>query len=190
MEIRTPLRSEVQELRRTRLRALADAPLALGEFLAEEEAFPLSYWESIADFSEAADERVAFVAVQDASFVGMVGGDFRHADSGVASLVALWVEPAARGKGVGRRLVQAVVDWAQQRGADRVELWVVNSNDAAQALYRRTGFMPAHLVQPVPWAPSFSESLLTRPSNPGQPARSPRRGNAAVRADATSRRIE
>lgn len=142
MEIRTPLRSEVQELRRTRLRALADAPLALGAFLAEEEVFPLSYWENIADFSEAADERVSFVA--------------------------LWVEPAARGQGVGRRLVQAVLDWAQWRGADRVELWVVNSNDAAQALYRRTGFMPAHLVQPVPWAPSFSESLLTRPSNPGR----------------------
>lgn len=43
MTIRTPLRSEVHELRSLRLRALADAPLELGEFLAEEEAFPLAY---------------------------------------------------------------------------------------------------------------------------------------------------
>lgn len=110
-----------------------------------------------------ADERVAFVAVEHSEFVGMVGADSRDAASGTASLVALWVEPGARDQGVGRRLVAAGVDWARRRGADRVELWVLDANDAAQALYRRGGFTSAHRTQPVPWAPDFTESLLTHP---------------------------
>jgi GNAT superfamily N-acetyltransferase len=44
IEIRSPHRSEALELRAVRLRALEDAPIELGRFLAEEEAFPRSYW--------------------------------------------------------------------------------------------------------------------------------------------------
>jgi GNAT superfamily N-acetyltransferase len=162
MEVRIPLISEAGDLRRTRLLALVDAPLALGEFLAEEEAFPFSYWEDIARFSETADERVCFVAAEGGRLIGMVGGDLRGSARGVASLVALWVEPAARGHGVGRRLVDAVIAWAQERGATRVELWAVDGNDAAHGLYRQCGFSPSGQQQPVPWAPSFTESLLAR----------------------------
>jgi GNAT superfamily N-acetyltransferase len=162
IEVRPPLRHEARELRATRLRALADAPIELGAFLEEEEAFPLSYWQGIAEFSEVAEERVSFVAVEDGGFVGMVGGDLDEAGSGAARLVALWVERSARGRGVGRRLVEGVVDWARRRGAARIELWVVDDNDAARALYERCGFTPTGREQAVPWAPERTEWLLVR----------------------------
>jgi ribosomal protein S18 acetylase RimI-like enzyme len=52
----------------------------------------------------------------------------------------LYVRPQARGSGLGRALVQAVIDRATARGCRRVELDVNSENPAAMALYRSLGF--------------------------------------------------
>lgn len=52
----------------------------------------------------------------------------------------LYVEPAARRRGVGDELVRAAIDVARERGARRVELDVSEGNPAALALYERHGF--------------------------------------------------
>jgi GNAT superfamily N-acetyltransferase len=54
----------------------------------------------------------------------------------------LATEPAARGRGVGRALVGALVAWARGRGFARVVLDVADANAAAIALYERMGFVP------------------------------------------------
>jgi GNAT superfamily N-acetyltransferase len=60
--------------------------------------------------------------------------------SGAAVLTSLWVDPTARGKGIGGRLVQAVVDWSKSRGFGRLFLWVAEGNAQAERLYERNGF--------------------------------------------------
>lgn len=50
------------------------------------------------------------------------------------------VLPAARGRGIGRRLLAAVIEHAQASGHCAVTLEVRNDNAAAQALYRSLGF--------------------------------------------------
>ena len=52
----------------------------------------------------------------------------------------LFVRGDARGHGVGRALVQAVVDLANERGCRRIELDVNEANDPALALYGSFGF--------------------------------------------------
>jgi GNAT superfamily N-acetyltransferase len=52
----------------------------------------------------------------------------------------LYVSADARGSGMGRALVQAVIDRATARGCRRVELDVNSENTAARALYRSLGF--------------------------------------------------
>jgi GNAT superfamily N-acetyltransferase len=52
----------------------------------------------------------------------------------------LYVRPEARGDGVGRTLVEVVVDRARERGCRRVELDVNSENPAAMALYQSLGF--------------------------------------------------
>jgi ribosomal protein S18 acetylase RimI-like enzyme len=59
--------------------------------------------------------------------------------------VDLWVEPAARGAGLGRRLVDALVAALEERGAERVILNVASRNPEAQRLFRRFGFRPTML---------------------------------------------
>ncbi len=61
--------------------------------------------------------------------------------SGVADLTSLWVDPIARGRGVGDRLVTAVVEWAKEAGFVQVLLAVKVGNSRAEALYARNGFI-------------------------------------------------
>ncbi len=84
--------------------------------------------------------RTRFVVELDGRAVGLAaGGDSSY--TGAAALTSLWVDPAARGKGVGDLLVATVVDWAARAGYDRIFLWVAESNDHAEKLYERNGFV-------------------------------------------------
>lgn len=59
---------------------------------------------------------------------------------GVAQLQGVWVEPSARGAGLGSRATAAVVRHVLSRGARVVSLYVNDYNAAARATYRRVGF--------------------------------------------------
>lgn len=58
----------------------------------------------------------------------------------VLAINGLAVDPAAQGKGVGRRLIEGVVDAARQRGLAKVTLRVLGHNTSARRLYERCGF--------------------------------------------------
>jgi GNAT superfamily N-acetyltransferase len=78
------------------------------------------------------DGRVVGIAVWFVNFSTWTG---RHG----IYLEDLFVDPAARGGGVARRLVEALAAEAQERGCARVEWAVLDWNEAAKAFYRRLG---------------------------------------------------
>lgn len=59
--------------------------------------------------------------------------------------VDLWVEPPARGAGIGARLVEALADALERRGAERVVIDVAARNPKAARLFARMGFRPTML---------------------------------------------
>ncbi|PWJ54215.1 Acetyltransferase (GNAT) family protein [Quadrisphaera granulorum] len=57
-------------------------------------------------------------------------------------LYDLFVDPAARGRGVGRVLLRAVAERARAAGATTAVLETAHTNTAAQALYESEGWVP------------------------------------------------
>jgi len=77
----------------------------------------------------------------------VIGVRFERAASGLvagASVVELdqvVVDPSARGRGCARALCEAVLHWAEEVGADRVELSTWAFNESAQSLFAHLGFV-------------------------------------------------
>jgi ribosomal protein S18 acetylase RimI-like enzyme len=55
-------------------------------------------------------------------------------------LAELYVVPARRGRGLGRELMNAVIDYARERGASYMDLNTAESDVAARSLYESLGF--------------------------------------------------
>ena len=60
--------------------------------------------------------------------------------AGTAQLRMLYVEPAFRGQGIGRRLVQEAVRFAREAGYQRVILWTQDCLVGARHIYQQAGF--------------------------------------------------
>lgn len=156
-EVRRLRADETGLLRDVRLRALREAPASFATTYGDASAKPDEYW---ADMAAEDARRVTIVAVDGDRGVGLVSGWLL--DSGNAWLARLWVDPEARGAGLGRRLIEAVADWAAERGASWLELSVTANNLAASELYARAGFAETGRRRPLPEDPSRTEVFLRR----------------------------
>jgi GNAT superfamily N-acetyltransferase len=157
MSVRRLGAADGELLRDLRMRALRDAPHAFEMTAAQEDAVPAEEWGRRAG----ADGGAVFVAPGDGPAVAMAGVVLR--DGGERALLwGMWVDPAARGRGLGGELVEAAADWARRHGAQRLELWVTDRAGAAAALYRRAGFEPAGPAKPLASDPAVAERLLVR----------------------------
>lgn len=108
--------------------------------------------------AEVSDGRGLFLLIRLGS--APVGcGAVRLLDAETAELKRMYVVPAARGKGLGRRLVAALEAEARALGARRFVLETGARQIAALALYRAAGFRPIPLFGEYCLSPDSSICL-------------------------------
>jgi ribosomal protein S18 acetylase RimI-like enzyme len=163
VELRRLREDDAGLLREVRLRALREAPEAFATRLEEARAWPPERW---AEMAIETDSQVTVVALDGERGVGMVSG--WTLENGNVWLARLWVEPGARRAGVGLHLIDAVVEWARERGAAALELSVIADNRAAAALYAQAGFAETGRRRPLPADPSRTEVFMSRPVGPAR----------------------
>jgi ribosomal protein S18 acetylase RimI-like enzyme len=88
---------------------------------------------------------VILVAAQDGevlgyTYAGLEGFDYMALRGPAGALYDIVVDPAHRGRGIGRMLLDATLAALQKRGAPRVVLSTAERNEAAQRLFERAGF--------------------------------------------------
>lgn len=164
MELRRFRPDEGRLFREVRLRALADAPTAFASTYAEALERPARWWDEWVAKWSAGTRAVGFVALEGDRPMGLAGGYFDdEAERDVVELIAMWVAPEARGRGVGAALTTAVVDWARERGARLVKLWVTTTNAGAMRLYERCGFRRTGVVEALPHDAILAERMEREP---------------------------
>lgn len=124
--------SDWEQFAELRLRALCDTfGTADQQYVAEARYSPAEWRRRLRDHAQ-------FVAVLAGEAVGMVAVYQESAQT--AYVYSLWLEPGARGRGLGRRLVAVALDWARRRGVRTATLRMAPDNAAARAVYERLGF--------------------------------------------------
>ena len=157
--IRTFAADEWRLYRDLRVRALADSPNAFGSTLAAEAGRPDAEWAR--RLASSADLRVSrpLVAELGGELVGLAWGRIDMSAPDVAALYQMWVAPTHRGRGVGQKLLKAVIAWATAQNVAALDLGVTCGDSPARRLYERAGFKP--LGEPQPLRPG--STLLAQP---------------------------
>ncbi len=128
--------ADVALFRDIRLEALRANPEAFGSTFDTENAQTLSW------FFDRLGTTTVLGAFSDTKLVAMAGFAIQQGQKRAhkGMLWGMYVRPGARGTGVGRRLIEAVLDVARQR-VELIQLTVVRENEQARRLYASLGFL-------------------------------------------------
>ena len=125
-----------------RLRALAADPTSFASTFEREAAYGDAEWVEWASADAAGDETTTLLARRDDEPVGIDAAYRNERDPGLFHVVAMWVAPEARGRGVGRFLLETLEAWIADCGGTTAELMVAESSLPARRLYESAGYRP------------------------------------------------
>lgn len=137
-----PARVEDAEGLAALARAIAEDPDGYGPGQPDEMRSPEEQRKLLEEIC--ADERVMLLIAErgGSELVGEVSLRLfsRFRSTSHVRVLGITLAPSVRGRGLGRRMMSAAIDWARDRGVRRIELSVFSNNARAMALYRKMGF--------------------------------------------------
>ena len=140
MIIRAIQRGEQQLFRDVSLRSISESPDAFVATLDQIQDEPPAYWEQLLDFIAESPLDTIYLAFSGQRCIGFTAARIDSNDPALSQLRWMWVESDFRGAGVGARLLDTVIEWANSRGIRKMELRVSENQTAAIRLYESKGF--------------------------------------------------
>lgn len=156
----TPLNSFL--FKAVRLGALQDAPHAFGSTYAKEFQLTDSDWIKRVERWNG-ESGAGFLAMDEDTACGIAGSFLDQNDATRAHLISMWTAPTHRQRGIGRLLVNGVLNWARGRNARVLLLMVTSNNEPAIRFYGRLGFTRTGRTEPYPNDPAVIEHEMSRP---------------------------
>jgi len=145
-----------------RLRALEEAPYAFGSTYAREIQLADSDWVKRVERWNG-ESGAGFLAMDENTACGIAGSFLDQEDATRAHLISMWTAPTHRQRGIGRLLVNDVLNWAKGRNARTLQLLVTSNNEPAIGFYQRLGFTRTGRTEPYPNDPAVIEYEMSRP---------------------------
>jgi len=145
-----------------RLRALQDAPHAFGSTYAKESQLTDSDWIKRVERWNG-ENGAGFLAMDQDSACGIAGSFLDQNDPTRAHLISMWTAPTHRQRGIGRLLVNHILNWARGRNARILQLMVTSNNEPEIRFYQRLGFTRTGRTEPYPNDPTVIEHELSQP---------------------------
>ena len=178
---------EWRVLKHLRISALTHDPDAFGPTAAEARMFDDEYWQRFAAYF-ASPWRQMFIAVNEPAPLARSASALDTAATAAATaqrsinvddsygllsavsdreltghLGAFWIDPRARGTGLGATLFDAALSWLENDlRCPRVELSVTEGNDQAEAMYRRRGFPRSGRFEPLREGSALRNVFMTK----------------------------
>jgi len=144
--------SDWEALRTLRLRALEADPFAFGSTLMEELGFDEARWRDRA--TRGAESATTSQWVAQDPLGRLVGSVVIAQVEGKVHVFGMWVEPRSRGRGVGARLLDTGLRWAESVFPGQALRLDVNPRQAAAVhLYESRGFRRSAADRPLGHTP-------------------------------------
>lgn len=163
VRIRRAESAEWKPYRDLRLEALRSDPLAFGSTFERETGFTEDQWRDRIARDSPASPSATWVAVDGAErFQGMV---VAARVEGVFHLFAMWVAPDLRRRGIGRRLLDAAIEWVGGVAPRNAIVLEVNPRAvAAVRLYESRGFRVTGKSSALDHSPGERVHEMVRPA--------------------------
>jgi ribosomal protein S18 acetylase RimI-like enzyme len=125
-----------------RLSSLVESPNSFGSTYELETEYTDEKWQSILGLSsDVTTLSLPVVAKVDGNPIGLALGYVHDVSCKSGDIYQMWIKPEGRGNGIGRKLLQAIIAWAQKLQLNTLMLSVTNTNLAAISLYLSAGFI-------------------------------------------------
>ena len=97
------------------------------------------------------------IAKENNNIIGCVG--IRRLEPGICEMKRLFVNDNSKGKGIGKKLVEKIVEEAKNKKYEKIRLDTINTMDAALNIYCKNGF---YIIEPYYDNPNRGTVYLER----------------------------
>jgi N-acetylglutamate synthase-like GNAT family acetyltransferase len=116
--------------------------------------------EPLAQFTKRANPRERiWIVEQNEQVLGSIA--LCEVSKSEAQLRWFLLSPELRGQGVGKHLIQSLIDFATSQGYESIFLWTVKGLEAARNIYISHGFILTEEIEHLIWGGMHSEQKYT-----------------------------